>query len=83
MSEAFCVAIENDIWNNLLFPSLLQYIHCLISLLSFQDQPQSSMSLVLQVPIGQTEHCWPIIALTVLSTMVGCVLILWNSLEVP
>ncbi|PFX22606.1 Phosphatidylinositol-glycan biosynthesis class X protein [Stylophora pistillata] len=48
-----------------------------------KDQSESRMSLVLQVPIGQTEHSLPIIALTVFSTMAGCVLTLWNAIVTP
>lgn len=47
-----------------------------------QDMLQSDTPLVFHVPVGQIEHSWPIIALTVLSTMVGCSLILWNSLAI-
>ncbi|KAJ7382591.1 hypothetical protein OS493_033948 [Desmophyllum pertusum] len=47
-----------------------------------KDQSQSNMPLVLRVPVGQIEHTWLIIALTVLSTMAGCGLILWNSLAI-
>ncbi|KAL9956852.1 hypothetical protein ACROYT_G038397 [Oculina patagonica] len=45
-----------------------------------KDPSQSNIPLVLHVPVGQIEHRWPIVALTILSTMAGCGLILWNSL---
>lgn len=47
-----------------------------------KDMLQSDMALVFHVPVGQIEHSWPIIALTVLSSMAGCSLILWNSLAI-
>lgn len=45
-----------------------------------KDTLQSDIPVVFHVPVGQIEHSWSIIALTVLSTMAGCSLILWNSL---
>lgn len=47
-----------------------------------KDTLQSDRPLVLHVPVGQIEHSWPIIVLTVLSTMAGCSLILWNFLAI-
>lgn len=47
-----------------------------------KDTLQSDAALVFHVPVGQIEHRWPIIVLTVLSTMAGCSLILWNSLAI-
>ena len=49
---------------------------------TLQDTLQSDTPLVFDVPVGQIEHSWPIIALTVLSTMAGCSLILRNSLAI-
>lgn len=40
----------------------------------------SSRPLTFHVPVGQIEHSWSIVIVTVLSTMAGCGLTLWNSL---
>lgn len=47
-----------------------------------KDQPLSNTPLVFHVPVGQIEHRWLIIAFTLLSTIAGCSLVLWNALTV-
>ncbi|XP_068762632.1 phosphatidylinositol-glycan biosynthesis class X protein-like isoform X2 [Montipora capricornis] len=38
-----------------------------------------STPLVFYVPVGQIDHVWPVVAFTVLSTMAGCAVVVWNS----
>lgn len=38
-----------------------------------------STPLVFHVPVGQIDHVWPVVAFTVLSTMAGCAVVVWNS----
>ena len=45
----------------------------------FCPLPLQDIPLVFDVPVGQIEHSWPIVTLTVLATVVGCGLVLWNS----
>ena len=47
---------------------------------SLQSQPLRSDPLVFYVPIGQREHLWSVISLTVLSTMTGCAVVVWSAI---
>ena len=47
---------------------------------SLQSQPLTSDPLVFYVPVGQREHLWSVISLTVLSTMTGCAVVVWSAI---
>lgn len=45
-----------------------------------EGQPLTSDPLVFYVPVGQREHLWSVISLTVLSTMTGCAVVVWSAI---
>lgn len=52
---------------------------CVVSF-SLQNQPLTSSPLLFYVPVGQREHLWSVISLTVLSTMTGCAVVVWSAI---